>query len=281
MQFGKKFNREEEAANAAGGSDYIRNFKDGTTVVRFLQELQPEDQNDRINGWTGYWECYNPEGRNGKGAYYPSPGKNSKYNTERVSRRYLVNCLVDGKVAVYKVPASLMDRITRRSDKYETITDRDYEITRSGKGINTEYDIEAGDRGRIDIAAYADQLIDHDKLLSDAFVEAWGELPSEEDDNQDVEQQKAQKALRDAAMRRESAEKAPDSQNDQSGYDDPPSEPQRSEGGAAEETVLTEEQIRDMSRGELLDLAESAGLEADKDKSRVELADWIIDQLAD
>lgn len=257
MTFGTKFDPNE---SSEGGGEYIHNFKEGTTVVRFLEELED---------WTAYWETYNPEGRNGKGAFFPSPGKDSPYNGERSSRRYLVNCLVNGNVTIYKVPASLIDRIARRADKFGTLTDRDYEITRSGKGLQTEYDIEVGDKAKLDLSAYQNQILSHEKMLQDAFMEAWGKLPGDEDEDQSPREEKP--AKREVKSETKVAE-----------GEDPPSEPQREQEGDAEETILSEAQIRDMSRSELIQLSKDAGLDADvDDMSRSELADYIIETLSE
>lgn len=220
MKFGKKFDKENLVSDE--NIEFIRRFRDGATTVRFLQELDE---------WTEYYECYDQGARGGVGAYFPSPGKNSKYNNGRLSRRFLVNVLVDGRVRLYKVPASMMDRIVRRSDKFGTITDRDYEITRSGSGINVEYDIETGERANIDLAPYRAQMFDHETMLLNSFREVFGHNPDEDDseDPRPVENKRAPQPDRHVSTS-ESL---------------PPSEPQQSESGAAEEdeVVLSESQI--------------------------------------
>lgn len=259
MRFGQKFDRER--STSSDNVDFIRAFKDGETTVRFLQELED---------WTEYYECYNE----GTKRYYPSPGKGSKYAGERASRRFLVSCLVDGRVGLYKVPTTLMDRLIRRSDKNGTITDRDYVIIREGKGLNTSYDIETGERAKIDLSAFSDQMKSHSAALKDAFIEAWGQEAYDEVEDGEDKESRSSRSERPAKRTR--------SEEDED--DDPPSKPQPEKESPAEddEEVLSEEDIRSMSKRELIALAGRAGIdEIDTDLSAAELADFIIDTLSE
>lgn len=180
-----------------------------------------------------------------------------------------MNCLIEGKVGLYKIPASLIERLIRRSDKNSTITDRDYIIIKTGKALNTEYDVESGDRAQIDLIAYRDQFTSHEKALGDAFVEVWGKLPSDPDDNQD--------AKSDGPPWEEDAKSSVGSQDGP-----PPSEPQRGKDAPVEDEVLGEDEIRDMSKRQLLALSERAGLKVDDpDISQEDLAEFILTALSE
>jgi len=119
--------------NAAkkGGDSWVTTIRDNETInLRFLTE--PEE-------WIEYTEHYNDTYK-----YFPCsddcPGCNDGV---RGSKRYLAAAInVDeGAVVYFKIPKSVVSTLYRSYEKYGTIQDRDYEVTRTGSGKNdTEYD---------------------------------------------------------------------------------------------------------------------------------------------
>ena len=49
----------------------------------------------------------------------------------------------DDRVTPFEMPKSVAKMLYKKYDRYNTITDRNYEVTKEGTGLNTEYDVEA------------------------------------------------------------------------------------------------------------------------------------------
>jgi hypothetical protein len=71
--------------------------------------------------------------------------------------RYLVNALEvkKSKVIPLVLTKSTVDQIVRMYEKHSTILDRDYEITRSGTGFDTDYYVEERDPVQMMLSKYA------------------------------------------------------------------------------------------------------------------------------
>lgn len=65
----------------------------------------------------------------------------------RPSKRYITNAVdvMNKKVIALKLPITLIRTLLKRYDRYSTVMDRDYEISKSGTGKETEYDIDSPD----------------------------------------------------------------------------------------------------------------------------------------
>ena len=116
---------------SAGGGQYIKTIPEEGINVRFLTE--PDK-------FVEYFEHYDEDH---EPRYYPCSEdcEGCDMNLSK-SKRYLANALDldDGnKVVPIKIPASLMSRLLKRFDKFETLTDRDYELSKEGSGMDTEY----------------------------------------------------------------------------------------------------------------------------------------------
>ena len=298
VSFGKKATRSEierSETEVVNTGLSIWNFRDGSTTVRFLEELSDEE-------WTTYWEHYDQ----GKKKFYPCPGKDVCPGCKedlRAQKRYLVNALVvasdnskvkAGYVNLYKVPASLIDKFMRRADRAGgTITDRDYEIIRTGSGLDTEYDLETGDKSKIDISQYEEKMIDHEEALQAAWNAAFPDAAEEkaEPDYGTPEPKPRARArtaqeVEDAAKPKPKTRRVGDTTRTDleaaAAGEDPPSEPQsQSESADAEDEVISEEALREMSEDDLHDIYTRAGLEYDDDWAVDELVDNLIEQLAE
>ncbi len=185
----------EEFSNSYSGDDvWIKGFKEGSTRVRFLQP-------------TGSFVTYREHYSEGPG-YFPCsedtvtcPGCNdSSEKVQKRNRRYAVNCLGEsGRVDVHKMGSRLYKTLKAREQRLETIMDRDYTIVRSGKALDTQYDLDPGDKYPLDDA---DSLELHDigAILEQKYreaLEAYGlEVPEDDEDSPLVEE-----VLEDAARR--------------------------------------------------------------------------------
>jgi len=300
VSFGKKATRSEierSETEVVNTGLSIWNFRDGSTTVRFLEELSDEE-------WTTYWEHYDQ----GKKKFYPCPGKDVCPGCKedlRAQKRYLVNALVvasdnskvkAGYVNLYKVPASLIDKFMRRADRAGgTITDRDYEIIRTGSGLDTEYDLETGDKSKIDISQYEEKMIDHEEALQAAWNAAFPDAAEEPKAKYEIvvdetpaprrrvkTAQEVEDEAKPTVKERVAARSGKSDLEAAAAGEDPPSEPQsQSESADAEDEVISEEALREMSEDDLHDIYTRAGLEYDDDWAVDELVDNLIEQLAE
>jgi len=166
MRFGQ---RKEEAPEVGGDGLYLRNFKDGDTTVRFLEE---------VNDWIEFREHYTRDRRS-----FPCtreedcPGCTSDDDeVKQTSRKYAVNLQVvrgnGSYVAPHRIPVGVMKKMETRSERNEgTILSRDFIIMRSGKSFDTEYDVEADDKYEVNIKALRKEGLDIEEVLQAAFDE--------------------------------------------------------------------------------------------------------------
>lgn len=148
-----------------GGSAWIKYVpKNGSMNVRFIQE--PEE-------WMNYVEHFDTTLRKS----YPCNGENTCPGCttgERKSNRYLTNAVdVDSdRVIPLQLPKDLANRLVVRYERNGTLTDRDFELSRSGEGLDTVYDLDAQAVDRKNITKY--QPLDLMKVLTDAYNDVFG-----------------------------------------------------------------------------------------------------------
>ena len=138
--------------------------KNGSMNVRFIQE--PEE-------WINYVEHYDQVLRRS----FPCNGEQSCPGCQgdaRKSSRYLANAVdVDSdRVIPLQMPKDLANRLVVRYERNGTLIDRDFELSRSGDGLDTVYDLDASPADRKKIDKY--QPLDLMKVLTDAFDEVFG-----------------------------------------------------------------------------------------------------------
>jgi len=254
MQFGTR-----KADVPEGNGNYLRNFRKGETLVRFLTE---------VDDWTQFHEHFNTNGRSFPctGDRDTCPGCTS--SNEKVSerkRRYgvLLKLVKQDKVVPYRVPMTLGDRMTARSERNGgTILSRDFVVLKSGSGMDTEYDVDQEDKYPVDIK---EEIAKAQCTVQEALAAAFEENAPGQDTGK-----KPVKAEREP-------ERVPLAKDTAKDYGNPPSEPQPQKDAEAEESVdLTEAQVRDMSKSELRELCAKAGVTFDDEDTRGELADRLI-----
>jgi hypothetical protein len=194
---------DEHAESYSGDDIWIKGFKEGSTRVRFLQP-------------TGSWVTYREHYSEGPGFFPCSedtstcPGcTDSSEKVQKRNRRYAMNCLGEsGRIDVHKVGSRLYKTLKAREQRLETIMDRDYTIVRSGKGLDTVYDVDPGDKYALDDA---DTLELHDigKILGEKYneaLEAYGLEPEFDEGDDPV----AEKVVEKAATAKPKPDEQPD-----------------------------------------------------------------------
>lgn len=256
MRFGTKKSEVEES-----DSDglYLRNFKDGDTKVRFLQET---------DDWIEFREHYTADKKS-----YPCtrdkdtcPGCNSASEDEaRSSRKYACNVhVIKGNyVAPYRIPISLAKKMFTRSERNEgTITNRDYVVIRSGKFLETEYDVEGDDTYKVDIKALLKDGQDIEEILAKSFEEnAPGHAKPKGRFEDDDDKPRSRRASRDDD---EGDEVVPRSARRLAKEEEPeefPSEAEAKGASAGDSVEVDEDELFDMTIPELKDLAVKAGVD--------------------
>lgn len=163
-----------------GASGKIGFIPEDPITVRFLSE--PET-------WVGYYEHYN--GPNADPRYSPcvndsSPGgcDYEPYQGNKPAFRYLANAYIvdSSKVQALKMPKSLVEQLVTFASKWGTILDRDYELSRSGSGMDTSYSAIPEDKHPINIKRFRKDMMDLEELL-----ENWADEQDGADDEEDDE----------------------------------------------------------------------------------------------
>jgi hypothetical protein len=182
--FGSLNDLKKSTKRAGGGaSGKIGFIPEDPITVRFLSE--PET-------WVGYYEHYN--GPNADPRYSPcvndsSPGgcDYEPFQGNKPAFRYLANAYnVDqSKVQALKMPKSLVEQLVNFAQKYGTILDRDYELSRSGSGMDTTYSAVPEDKSPIKIARFRKDMSDLEQLLED-WASEQENGPEDDDDDEPV-----------------------------------------------------------------------------------------------
>lgn len=152
----------------AGGGNYLSRVPEEGIAVRFLTE--PTE-------WVKYFEHYDEVLK-----FYPCadecPGC---AEGNRASVRYLVNALdvVEGKVIPLVLPKTAAQIVLKKYERYNTLLDRDYEITRDGTGLETTYDVNPEPPTAMNVKRY--ELLDLMSLLE-------AQLPNEDDEDEDEDE---------------------------------------------------------------------------------------------
>lgn len=159
MKFGQR--KADAPEEPSGDGMYLRAFKDGDTKVRFLQET---------DDWIVFREHYNKDRR-----AFPCTGDQScpgcssnDEDVQRSSRKYAthVQVLKGNYVAPFRIPISLARRMFARAERNDgVITDRDYVIMRSGKGLETDYDVDPDDKYEVNTKALLKEAPSIDLIL--------------------------------------------------------------------------------------------------------------------
>lgn len=155
----------------SSGSYLARVGEDGR-IVRFMTE--PDE-------FIEYFEYYDET----ENSYFPEvEGVTPNLREgQRSSKRFLASAVdvSEGKVIPLVLPATVMTSLLKKYDKYATLTDRDYEITKEGTGKQTVYDVTPEPPTRMKMDRYEE--IDLMKML-EAQIPG-GDIEDEDGDDED------------------------------------------------------------------------------------------------
>jgi hypothetical protein len=146
--------------------------KEASLNVRFLTEP---------DGWCKYTEIWSEVSNAG----YPMPEEGQPGYPDPEQRknvRYLANAVdVDAnRGIVLQMPKSLVNQLVVRYDKYETITDRDYELFKTGSGLDTDYGLSPEPASKRKVDQYPIQ--DLEEVLQKTYDSVWGDSDAGEDE---------------------------------------------------------------------------------------------------
>jgi hypothetical protein len=195
-----------------GGKGFIKYIpKNGSMNVRYIEE--PEN-------WVNYVEHYDQTIRKS----YPCSGEANCpgcASGERKSSRYLANVVdlddQNKRVVPLQMPKDLANRLVVKYEKWGSITDRDIELSRSGEGLDTVYDLDASVPDRKSIAKY--QPIDLLKTLEDAYNAVFGD---DEDEEEETVKPAVRGRGRSAAAKKATAPKGTTLDEDEEDEDEAP-----------------------------------------------------------
>jgi hypothetical protein len=231
MQFGQR--KKDAPEEIAGDGMYLRNFKDGEVTVRFLEECDE---------WIVFREHYTAERKS-----FPCtgddncPGCNSDdEQVKRSSRKYATNVWIpkNNVVIPFRIPITLAKRLFARAERNDgTITNRDYVVMRTGKGLEVEYDVEADDKYTVDLKPLLAQAKDIQEILRISFEENAG---GKKEQNSSLVKGKPEK---------DEVEEEP-----------LPTKPESESAADSDDLVIDEDALYEMGLDDLLEIADKAGL---------------------
>jgi hypothetical protein len=189
MRFGRSAaEAAQEPRRGGGGGDFIKYLRDGDNVMRILQE--PDE-------WVHFWEHFAPGGvsfpcpRAADDPIEDCPGCSSdNEKMKKVSKKVAFNILhsFNGTeyVDAFKIGPMVAEKLENRFKRLDTITDRDYTITRY-KTSNDRYDfdVEGGTPTPVDLRK--EEWRDIESMLADAWNDVWGDTPQAQANRQTVE----------------------------------------------------------------------------------------------
>lgn len=246
LTFGVK---SKDVVPSTGNGNYLRRFKNGETLVRFI---------DEIDEWEEFYEHFTPDKQG-----FPCtrdratcPGcQSDNPNVSKASRRWAtyVFLVKAGTVLPYALPNTLKEFMEERRDKNDgTVTNRDYAVVRSGEGMqDTKYYADQEDKYPMDLPALHKQItLTIQTCYQDSYDAVWGPPTGAE--------------AREAAQ-----------------SDVPPTKPATSSVGEPDDGELTESSIRKMNRLELRLLCTKGGVAFDTDDTKNELIDKLLAELGE
>lgn len=184
-------NRLKKSIKSGGRKDSIANIPEEGLTVRFLTE--PTE-------WFEYFEHYDDTRT---GSYYFPCAEGCEFCEDnpgaRASKRYLVSAVdtEENKVMALKLPLSVASSLMKKYDRYQTIMDRDYYLSKEGSGLDTEYDITPEPPAKFNVAKF--DLIDAEAVLQSMLAEGDDGV---EDDDEDEDERPARKSRRTGSSKK-------------------------------------------------------------------------------
>lgn len=233
----------------AGGAGYLARIPaNGERNIRFITE--PTE-------WISYYEHYNSVDK-----FFPC-GADCKgcMENNRPSSRYLASALDidEDKVIPLVLPQSAVAQLLKFYEKYSTIMDRDYDVSREGEGKeNTEYFVLPGDRTPRKLSKY-DELNLIELLEAQIHDDTDDDDVDDDDDNLadvDVPAKKV-RATRKPKPKPVEADEEDDDDDDvvEDEVDDVDDDADAEDDDAEDDSEYTRADLEDMSRADLRKIA--------------------------
>lgn len=181
------------AVKGGGSNNALRRLKAEETVkVRFLQE--PED-------WHEAWYHYVDDKFSWCSQARSCPGCSVGNRARKI---VLANAVImhsdrdgeAGKVVVMQMPTTLADQVLKRHERFETVLDRDYDLSREGTTKNdTKYSVDYDEKKRRDLSRWEDKIHDITAIVSSDISQNSSSDDSGEDED-DEEPRSTKKSSR-------------------------------------------------------------------------------------
>lgn len=172
-------------AERRGNEDevWIKGFKDGSTRIRFVQPTETfHAYKEHYDDGVGFFPCIWP------GDVADCVGCNDASEKVRMRvHKYAFNALdQNGRLSVYKIGSRLYRTLQNREQRLlatgDQLMSRDYEIIRSGKGLETDYYPEPGEKYEVKLPK-PEELHNVKQILNEKYAStaaAYGEpLPDQ------------------------------------------------------------------------------------------------------
>lgn len=209
--------RLKKSIKSGGRKDTIANIPEEGIQVRFLTE--PTE-------WFEYFEHYDDTR---SGSYYFPCSEGCEFCAEnpnaRASKRYLVSAVdtEDNRVLALKLPLSVASSLMKKYDRYQTIMDRDYYLSKEGSGLDTEYDITPEPPSKFNVAKF--DLIDAEAILTSALDDGGDDV---DDDDEPEDDEPVRKSRRTSGAKKATKRRRPVvEEDDEDDEDDEPRRPVR------------------------------------------------------
>lgn len=192
----------------SGGDQFLTRVpSEGSLILRFLSE--PEE-------WVEYFEHFERD-RNGSWSFPCIENcPESHEGDDKPKKRYLAPAVdtQENKVVPVQLPVSAVSALVKKYEKHGTIMDRDYEISKSGTGFDTEYDVDAEAPTRMNLKRF-------DIPDLEAILQSQLETSDDEDDEDDKpKSKKGTKKTRRAPIDTDDDDDVDDDEDDDDEDDD-------------------------------------------------------------
>lgn len=168
----------KSSLKGGGGTNWIKRIPAAgdSIIVRVLTE--PED-------WIEYREYYSDEDK-----YFPEvEGMDPSYveGLNSPAKRFLMAAIdtSENKVISLVVPTSVAKLLTKFYEKYSTLQDRDYELSKEGSGLDTEYSVLPEGASKINLRRFEKDIPDLAAVLNSTIPAALGGVDPDDDDDDD------------------------------------------------------------------------------------------------
>lgn len=271
--FGKKFTKDD--LNESSG---ISGFQGPETRVRFVEE---------VDEWLKVYEHFSQTFKQ----FYPCIGANCPgcaVDDERESkpnRKYIAAAILADdpgeSVNLYRVPTAVVNTVVRRFEREGTNCNRDFTVYREGQGMRTKYEVEYEDADpKPNLEKLRRQAKDKQVVLGEMFRSRWGVTAEEYAKGGKINPPTPRASDEDEEKPKEAA---PRRRRRQAEDDEPPyskQAPQKRSTEPAEDFVIDEDELREMSLAELSEVYSKLGIEFPHNLKRIDgNTEQIVDYL--